>query len=385
MILLFGSSCNLFWQHIPMSVDNLLQLQNSSNTSISKFSFVEGFNFVFFFVRFRKSRKDDFCHQFCSVMFRQRRRKYNTAYGCRTSCKVSLERILFLRWCFTSFLFIGVSLRHRKLFEESSWIPTFTSLSSQSFNESSLTSNRQVSFLSLSIVSVEHLPHDCCWTCSQQHTLSPSHGTSLISNKFPSFFTMKNFWFNVFCLFGISFDSFQFLWLTISEPSRKRRRNESIEEEELWHRDVIRKLEEKRKKIDSEEKFHYRVNKDLNEMFNNLQAISAEYCFFICFNRVFSILSLIEMISFQSLNITFETPELVVVGMQSDGKSSFIEGLLGFQFNIVDTSTCENSRCISFSSSMKTLDISFRYWNSSSFSYSNGSLSWTWTTALSIS
>jgi len=26
------------------------------------------------------------------------------------------------------------------------------------------------------------------------------------------------------------------------------------------------------------------------------------------------------------------------VGMQSDGKSSFIEALLGFQFNIVDTS-----------------------------------------------
>jgi len=38
------------------------------------------------------------------------------------------------------------------------------------------------------------------------------------------------------------------------------------------------------------------------------------------------------------LNIQFETPELVVVGMQSDGKSSFIEALLGFQFNIVETS-----------------------------------------------
>ncbi len=40
-----------------------------------------------------------------------------------------------------------------------------------------------------------------------------------------------------------------------------------------------------------------------------------------------------------SFNISFESPELVVVGMQSDGKSTFIEGLLGFQFNIVDTST----------------------------------------------
>lgn len=33
----------------------------------------------------------------------------------------------------------------------------------------------------------------------------------------------------------------------------------------------------------------------------------------------------------------FETPEIVVVGMQSDGKSTFIEGLLGFQFNVVDS------------------------------------------------
>ncbi len=39
------------------------------------------------------------------------------------------------------------------------------------------------------------------------------------------------------------------------------------------------------------------------------------------------------------LNINLEYPEVVVVGMQSDGKSSFIEGLLGFQFNIVESST----------------------------------------------
>lgn len=36
-------------------------------------------------------------------------------------------------------------------------------------------------------------------------------------------------------------------------------------------------------------------------------------------------------------DVTLEIPEVVVVGMQSDGKSSFIEALLGFQFNIVDT------------------------------------------------
>ena len=36
------------------------------------------------------------------------------------------------------------------------------------------------------------------------------------------------------------------------------------------------------------------------------------------------------------LNIEgFENPEIVVVGMQSDGKSSFVEAMLGFQFNIV--------------------------------------------------
>ena len=41
----------------------------------------------------------------------------------------------------------------------------------------------------------------------------------------------------------------------------------------------------------------------------------------------------------QSFGLEFAAPELVVVGMQSDGKSSFIEALLGFQFNIVETST----------------------------------------------
>lgn len=45
-----------------------------------------------------------------------------------------------------------------------------------------------------------------------------------------------------------------------------------------------------------------------------------------------------------SFNINFEYPEIVVVGMQSDGKSSFIEGLLGFQFNIVESSTMFRAR-----------------------------------------
>lgn len=38
-----------------------------------------------------------------------------------------------------------------------------------------------------------------------------------------------------------------------------------------------------------------------------------------------------------SFGLSFDTPEIVVVGMQSDGKSSFVEALLGFQFNIVDS------------------------------------------------
>lgn len=54
-------------------------------------------------------------------------------------------------------------------------------------------------------------------------------------------------------------------------------------------------------------------NKELFQHFNELQAISQQY------------------------NLNFKTPELVVVGMQSDGKSSFVEALLGFQFNTIET------------------------------------------------
>lgn len=51
----------------------------------------------------------------------------------------------------------------------------------------------------------------------------------------------------------------------------------------------------------------------LSEMFFDLQAVNRQF------------------------GIPIDTPEIVVVGMQSDGKSTFIEGLLGFQFNIVET------------------------------------------------
>eukprot|EP00761_Pharyngomonas_kirbyi_P008949 gb/GECH01008962.1/.p1 GENE.gb/GECH01008962.1/~~gb/GECH01008962.1/.p1 ORF type:complete len:869 (+),score=229.05 gb/GECH01008962.1/:1-2607(+) len=54
-------------------------------------------------------------------------------------------------------------------------------------------------------------------------------------------------------------------------------------------------------------------NKELYQSFNDLQGIARQ------------------------LNMNFEFPEIVVVGMQSDGKSSFVEALLGFQFNMIDT------------------------------------------------
>jgi GTPase SAR1 family protein len=97
------------------------------------------------------------------------------------------------------------------------------------------------------------------------------------------------------------------------ENARKRKREVDREEEEQWYRNVSRKIDDERKKVDHDEEQHYQSNKDLYALFNDLQGISADF------------------------NISFESPELVVVGMQSDGKSTFIEGLLGFQFNIVDT------------------------------------------------
>lgn len=39
----------------------------------------------------------------------------------------------------------------------------------------------------------------------------------------------------------------------------------------------------------------------------------------------------------QECELQVDVPEMVIVGMQSDGKSSFLEALLGFQFNVVDS------------------------------------------------
>ncbi|XP_049849889.1 dynamin-like protein C [Schistocerca gregaria] len=86
---------------------------------------------------------------------------------------------------------------------------------------------------------------------------------------------------------------------------------DSYEEKEFK---IAKKLEIARRKIDQLESRSENANSEIYSLFNDLQGLSADF------------------------NIEFSTPEIVVVGMQSDGKSSFIEGLLGFQFNVVDTS-----------------------------------------------
>lgn len=85
-----------------------------------------------------------------------------------------------------------------------------------------------------------------------------------------------------------------------------------------------------RRKIDDEEKYVATANRELYAMFNDLQGISHEYVTEEKGNYN-------SNLAIHSFAIAFETPELVVVGMQSDGKSSFIEALLGFQFNIVES------------------------------------------------
>ncbi|GAM21736.1 hypothetical protein SAMD00019534_049110, partial [Acytostelium subglobosum LB1] len=98
------------------------------------------------------------------------------------------------------------------------------------------------------------------------------------------------------------------------EEKRKREeKKRKRENEEQWTKQLRHKVDAEKKKLDDDEKRSHNTNQELYSLFNDLQMISHDY------------------------NISFETPELVVVGMQSDGKSSFIESLLGFQFNIVET------------------------------------------------
>ncbi|KAL6054695.1 putative Interferon-induced GTP-binding protein Mx2 [Balamuthia mandrillaris] len=97
------------------------------------------------------------------------------------------------------------------------------------------------------------------------------------------------------------------------EQARKEDKKRKREEEEKWSRVVKNKLKDESNRIDREERSSHESNRELYALFNELQGISHDF------------------------NIHFETPEIVVVGMQSDGKSSFIEALLGFQFNVVET------------------------------------------------
>eukprot|EP01102_Stenamoeba_stenopodia_P000621 TRINITY_DN10596_c0_g1_i1.p1 TRINITY_DN10596_c0_g1~~TRINITY_DN10596_c0_g1_i1.p1 ORF type:complete len:881 (+),score=221.50 TRINITY_DN10596_c0_g1_i1:184-2826(+) len=95
-----------------------------------------------------------------------------------------------------------------------------------------------------------------------------------------------------------------------SEHEERKRKKEA---EAHWRRAVKRKVEEEKEKLEKEEQSNASSNQEIYALFNDLQCISKDF------------------------DIPFDCPELVVVGMQSDGKSSFIEALLGFQFNIVDT------------------------------------------------
>ncbi|EGG18151.1 dynamin like protein [Cavenderia fasciculata] len=100
----------------------------------------------------------------------------------------------------------------------------------------------------------------------------------------------------------------------LEEEKRKRdEKKRKRETDEQWSKVIRSKLELEKKKLDDDEQKSYTINQELYTIFNDLQMISHDH------------------------SIPFETPELVVVGMQSDGKSSFIESLLGFQFNIVES------------------------------------------------
>lgn len=48
------------------------------------------------------------------------------------------------------------------------------------------------------------------------------------------------------------------------------------DEEEAWYRNVSRKIDDERKKVDQDEEQNYQSNKDLYALFNDLQGISAE-------------------------------------------------------------------------------------------------------------
>lgn len=95
---------------------------------------------------------------------------------------------------------------------------------------------------------------------------------------------------------------------TKSEGGKKRRRR-SVSDE--LYREIRMKTDSERRLL--EQSSNTKGTQQLHELFNDLQSMAS------------------------TLGIPVETPELVVVGMQSDGKSSFIEALVGFQFNVVES------------------------------------------------
>jgi hypothetical protein len=78
--------------------------------------------------------------------------------------------------------------------------------------------------------------------------------------------------------------------------------NRSASNSLLDDKEVEKLVQEELEKIKNEENINSEENKEMYRRFNELQGVAQEY----------------------SLN--FKAPEIVVVGMQSDGKSSFVEG-----------------------------------------------------------
>ena len=93
-----------------------------------------------------------------------------------------------------------------------------------------------------------------------------------------------------------------------SNSAKKEKKPSAVDKQKL--KELV---EKERQLLLSQLSGNSKENKLLYEAFNNLQTVANEH------------------------KLKFDAPELVVVGMQSDGKSSFVEALLGFQFNTVDT------------------------------------------------
>lgn len=96
---------------------------------------------------------------------------------------------------------------------------------------------------------------------------------------------------------------------TNEKPSRK------LDPQEV---EIEKMVEEESRRIDEMSQTTSEENRQLYMYFNDLQVIAKEY------------------------NLDVKIPELVVVGLQSNGKSSFVEALLGFQFNTVETRMIQN-------------------------------------------